>query len=101
MNANKFLSHQCGAKTLSRPQDITGILSTYGMGEQHSPPFGILVQLSSKTWSNLFPFRRQDGTLDSSVAVGVALRPGEGEPQGGGARRAPARQVALGQEVDG
>ena len=36
-----------------------------------------------------------------SVAVGVALRPGEGEPQGGGARRAPARQVALGQEVDG
>ena len=50
---------------------------------------------------NLFPFRKQDGTLDSSVAVGVALRPGEGEPQGGGARRAPARQVALGQEVDG
>ena len=36
-----------------------------------------------------------------SVAVGVALRPGEGESQGGGARRAPARQVALGQRVDG
>ena len=71
------------------------------MREQYSPPFGILVQFSSKTWSNLFPFRRQDGTLDSSVAVGVALRPGEGESQGGGARRAPARQVALGQEVDG
>ena len=70
------------------------------MREQYSPPFGILVQFSSKTWSNLFPFRRQDGTLDSSVAVGVALRPGEGESQGGGARRAPARQVALGQEED-
>ena len=41
------------------------------------------------------------GRLDSSVAVGVALRPGEGESQGGGARRAPASQVALGQEVDG
>ena len=41
------------------------------------------------------------GRLDSSVAVGVALRPGEGEPQGGGARRAPARQVALGQQVCG
>ena len=71
------------------------------MREQYSPPFGILVQFSSKTWSNLFPFRRQDGTLDSSVAVGVALRPGEGEPQGGGARRAPACQVAHGQEVNG
>ena len=41
------------------------------------------------------------GRLDSSVAVGVALRPGEGESQGGGARRAPARQVALGQGVCG
>ena len=83
-------------------QDLKTWLEFYiSMGEQHSPPFGILVQFSSKTWSNLFPFRRQDGTLDSSVAVGVALRPGEGESQGGGARRAPASQVALGQEVGG
>ena len=77
---------------------MTEILSTYG---RTTFLLGILVQSSSKTWLNLFWYRRQDGILDSSVAVGVALRPGEGESQGGGARRAPARQVALGQEVDG
>ena len=99
LNASQFVSHQCDAKTrISRPQDMTEILSTYG---RTTFLLGILVQFSSKTWSNLFRFRRQDGILDSSVAVGVALRPGEGESQGGGARRAPARQVALGQEEDG
>ena len=99
LNASQFVSHQCDAKTrISRPQDMTEILSTYG---RTTFLLGILVQSSSKTWLNLFWFRRQDWTRDSSVAVGVALRPGEGESQGGGARRAPARQVALGQEVDG
>ena len=100
MNANQFLSHQCGAKTLSRPQDMTGILSTYGRTTFSIlwNPCSILIQKLCRIY---FHLEDKIGRLDSSVAVGVALGPGERESQGGGARRAPARQVALGQEVDG
>ena len=60
LNASQFVSHQCDAKTrISRPQDMTEILSTYG---RTTFLLGILVQSSSKTWLNLFWFRRQDWT---------------------------------------
>ena len=79
---------------------MTGILSTYGRTTFSIlwNPCSILIQKLCRIY---FDLEDKIGRLDSSVAVGVALGPGERESQGGGARRAPARQVALGQEVDG
>ena len=82
-------------------QDLKTWLKFYQpMGEQHSCWESLFNSHPKLGWI-YFDLEDKIGRLDSSVADGVALRPGDGESQGSGAGRAPARQVALGQEVDG